>query len=295
MGDKSRDAGRFVPYRKVMAKMSVGLVPEYEEPGVYVERGYPRVMGSAACPYGYRGELRAGWVDDLSAWGEARAVGRGQFTVFSAGSHRLTEVAESSQVIWLVMPLAWYMQWQFPKRITRWLLQGRWCCSRRTTWSRPWMKMMLCRWAADMGKADADVRRIVMLEVEARLLGSRDGSAGNAAEPSADDATGSHAERLAGAFMAKHYREDLSVKRIAGGRRPAPQLRDAALSKRCGMGLWEYLTRLRIGPCPAAASNHRLEGPPDRDGERLQVARPAGSDEAFAKVGGYAARVPRSA
>jgi AraC family transcriptional regulator, melibiose operon regulatory protein len=230
-----------------MAKMSIGMVPEVKSLGFYVNRGYPRVMPSPHAHTDIEGNfVLAGSMTYLHG-GKLHTVGRGQFTVFWAGiPHRLIEVAEASQTIWLVLPLAWYMQWQLPERMTHWLLEGEMVLQPPDDLESAMDEMMLCRWAADMGQADADVRRIVMLEVEARLRRlARRVVQETAQEPSADDATGGHAERLA-AFMAQHYREDLSVGRIAEAVDLHPNYAMQLFRKRCGMGLWEYLTRLRI-------------------------------------------------
>ena len=85
-----------------------------------------------------------------------------------------------------------------------------------------------------------------MLEVEARLrrLGRRV-SCESGGAPAAQDATGRHVERLA-AFMAGHYRESLSVARITQAVGLHPNYAMQLFKQRCGMGMWEYLTRLRI-------------------------------------------------
>jgi transcriptional regulator GlxA family with amidase domain len=143
---------------------------------------------------------------------------------------------------WVVIPLAWYMQWQLPGRLTPAMLRGDMVITPR----EPADDLVMPRWAADFSRTDLDMHRILMLEVEARFRRlARTIRRDDPQHPSLDDATSSHAQQLA-AFMASHYRESLTVARIAAAADLHPNYAMTFFKQRCGLSIWEYLTRLRI-------------------------------------------------
>jgi AraC family transcriptional regulator, melibiose operon regulatory protein len=227
--------------------LAVDIAPDIKSLGFWVRRGRPAAMPTPHAHTDIEANyLLAGSLTYLHG-GKLCTIKPGEFALFWAGiPHRLTEMQDNCQIIWLVLPLAWYMQWQLPEVMTQQLLRGEMVCPVPSDLESAMDEMLFCRWAEDLSRPDRDIRRIVVLEAEARLRRlARQVSGGTLQQPSADDATGSHAQRLA-AFMTQHYREDLSTTRIAAAAGLHPNYAMQLFRKRCGMSLWEYLTRLRI-------------------------------------------------
>ena len=230
-----------------MPRLDVDIAMDVKSLGFYVSRGLPRLMRSPHAHTDIEGNfLLSGSLSYLHG-GRTYTIRPGRLTLFWAGiPHRLTEVEARSQIIWLVLPLAWYMQWQLPEAVTQKLLCGEMISAGDCGIDSAMDEMLLSRWVSDLSKTDVDIRRIVMLEVEARVRRLAREVAGAAPQrPSADDATGSHAERLA-AYMAQHYREDLSVKTITESTGLHPNYAMQLFKNCAGMGMWEYLMQLRI-------------------------------------------------
>lgn len=231
----------------------VNMEADVRSLGFYANRGRPRPMPAPHAHTDIEGNyLLSGSMTYLHG-GRLYSIRPGDFTIFWAGiPHRLTEVEDGCEIIWLVLPLAWYMQWQLPESLTQRLLSGDMVGSAGEGAggrnSSAMDRLLLSRWSEDLSRTDPDIRRIVMLEVEARFRRiARELMRGTTQtqQPSADDATGTHAERLA-AFMAQHYQQDLSVGTIAQAVDLHPNYAMQLFKKRCGMGMWEYLMQLRI-------------------------------------------------
>lgn len=229
-----------------MPRANVELASDVKSLGFYVSRGKPPRMLRPHAHTDIEGNfLLAGGMTYLHG-GRRYSLEPGRLTLFWAGiPHRLTQSQENCQVIWLVLPLAWYMQWQLPEAMTQAMLRGEMVMQAADDLESAMDEMTLCRWATDLDRPDADIRRIIMLEVEARVRRFARSMVHESQQPSSDDATGDHTQRLA-AFMAQHYRESLSVARITQAVDLHPNYAMQLFRKQCGMSLWDYLTRLRI-------------------------------------------------
>lgn len=176
----------------------------------------------------------------------------GRLGVFWAGMpHRLVEAQPGTQLVWVTVPLAWILQWSLDERFTHRLLAGELL---REPSDEPQSGTLdgalLRRWAADFRHgASAEAGRIAMLECEARLrrlaLAS---SPGPPARPDgiADAAGSEPVERMA-RYVGLHFREPLSVADVAAAVGLQTNYAMQLFKRRCGMTVWEYLTRLRVG------------------------------------------------
>jgi len=170
----------------------------------------------------------------------------GRLAVFWAGiPHVLINSDAKTECIWVTLPLAWFMQWQMAEPMVRRLLSGEIMFEPKESAEQTEFDLaLLSRWARDMQSASADWRRVVLLEVEARLRRLALGLAQHGA-PAADAPAGSALERVT-AFIGRHYRESLSIARIAREAGLHPNYLMQLFKRNCGMGLWEYVQRLRI-------------------------------------------------
>ena len=172
-----------------------------------------------------RGELR------YFFGGRFERVEPGTLALFWAGvPHQLVATAPRTEMVWVTVPLAWVMQWKLSETFRQRLLTGEFV-------RQPLDAGLLTGWAADFPK----LRDIVLLEVEARVR--RIGAA--RATPSRRVVAGDVIERVTH-VIGERYAEELTVADIAGVVKLHPNYLMRVFKDRCGMSLWEYVTRLRV-------------------------------------------------
>ncbi len=172
-----------------------------------------------------RGELR------YFFGGRFESVTPGTLALFWAGiPHQLVRAAPRTEMVWVTVPLAWFMQWKVPERFRQRLLSGEFV-------RQAVEPALLIGWAADPPK----LREIVLLEVEARVrrIGATE------AAPSRRATGGDALERVT-RVIGERYTEELTVAEIAGAVQLHPNYLMRVFKHRCGMSLWEYVTRLRV-------------------------------------------------
>lgn len=171
--------------------------------------------------------------------GRLTTIHSGELALFWAGiPHQLIDLARATEVIWVTIPLAWVLQWRGTERLRQRLLAGDLLIE---PVGRD--RVLIERWAADYASGTADLQEIVALEVEARIRRlSR--TAWPAARGRAAVA-GTLLER-ATRVIGERYTENLTVADVAAAVEVHPQYLMRAFKAQCGMGLWEYVLRLRV-------------------------------------------------
>lgn len=190
--------------------------------------------------------------------GRFHEVTEAHLAVFWAGlPHRLVAVAPGTRYLCMTLPLAWFLGWNIDTVFTGRLLQGDLLQEVAEELAMV-DQAVFSRWAVDLGTRRADLRRVVLLEVEARLrrLALSASSAKDVQESVSSSrgkreimgemsSRGRQMERMAD-FVARHFRDPLTVGEIAEAVRLNPQYAMTAFKDGCDMTLWEYLTRLRV-------------------------------------------------
>jgi AraC-like DNA-binding protein len=161
--------------------------------------------------------------------------------------HVLLECDPDAECTWITIPLAWFLAWEPAGTLTRRLLEGEIIVDPDPSSSKEDLAAH-ARWVLDMASADPDLYRAAMLEVEARIR--RLAHAVARASPLADAARApgaarAPAQRIA-SFVGEHYQEDLSVEDIAEAVGLHAGYAMSSFKQSCGMGIWDYLTRLRV-------------------------------------------------
>lgn len=188
-------------------------------------------------------------------------------TVFwAARPHGPIEAERGWQSRGIHVPLPWVLQWKLPAVLMRPVLAGQVLLD--PPGPRPVGDAELIRgWHELMRQDSEEARRVVLLEVEARLRRLALDLASRAPEEQSSGTTLPYSpgslgrfERMA-ALIATHFREPLTVEDIAQAvkMQPAPAMR---LFRKCsGMTIHEYLLRHRVGhaQCLLAAGDARLE------------------------------------
>lgn len=168
-----------------------------------------------------------------------------RLAVFWGGApHRLIETEKGTQCIWVTIPLGWALQWELPEHFLHRLLCGEILLESEKEIDSQFNIPVLERWVDDFQSADPIRRRIVLLEVEARLQRL----ALNYKCPIGNTPTkvtgGGQVERITN-YIGQNYTREMSVKEIAETVRLHPSYMMKLFRKSCGMSIWEYVLRLR--------------------------------------------------
>ncbi len=230
-----------------MARRDTSDVQFHDLGGLQCWRGRPGSMPAAHIHTDIEWNLiLEGSITYLLA-GRLQTIPRGRLAVLWAGvPHRLVERAPQTKMAWLTLPLPWFLDWQLDKSFTRHLLRGHLVLEPdASAFARD--DEMLARWATDLKDPSSESRRIVTMEVEARLrrLARAVGARAPSRAPSAPTDAG-HLERLARAIGERYREPDVSVQRLADTVGLHPNYAMNLFKRGSGMSLWEYLTRVRV-------------------------------------------------
>ncbi|HVU23029.1 MAG TPA: helix-turn-helix domain-containing protein [Opitutus sp.] len=181
--------------------------------------------------------LRRGRVAFLLG-GARHVLEAGRLAAFWGGvPHQTLPPGVEGDGIWLTLPLAWLLQWRLPGGVTDRLLAGE-----LIQMDIPAAHVE--RWLVDFDSGRDDRRRALQLELEACLLRvASDPPSRARRRPELRNA--SQIERIIG-HLAAHYREPLTVGDIARAVRLHPKYLMRLFKRHCRIGVWEYLTRLRV-------------------------------------------------
>lgn len=212
-----------------------------------------------------------------------------RLALFWAGiPHRTLSFAPGQRFLYIQLPIAWFLNYGVAPTLVSELLSGGVAVAPDDELSSL-DAALLERWRGDGASGDAARRRAALLEIEARLHRFT-GTARWAAVP---DAAGSPVERAA-LLVTQRFQEELTVAGIAAAVGVHPEYLMPAFRKRCGLSVWDYVTRLRV------AHGQRLLLTGDATVERIALECGFGSRGNFFKVfkrvlgetpGGYRARL----
>jgi AraC-like DNA-binding protein len=215
--------------------------------GFKVWRGFPRAMIESHAHTELEWNFLLSGSMRYFIGGRFYEIQAGRLAVFWAGiPHVLREIGAGTECIWVTLPLAWFMQWRISGPVSRRLLSGEILFEPEgATGQTEWDRTLLSHWVENMRSASADWRRVVMLEAEARLRRLAL-ALDRHTSPLAPGTPAGPALARVTAFIGCHYREDLSIAQIAGHAGLHPNYLMQLFKRSCGMGLWEYVLRLRI-------------------------------------------------
>lgn len=171
----------------------------------------------------------------------------GGFAVFwGAMPHKLIAIERGSQSHWLTVPLAWFLQWDLPAPLAS-VLKGA-LLREPDSKTAPAELERFKQWHADLASPAPERRKVVLLEVEARLRRLAQTLAATRAprrSPAVAAGVEGRVERLS-VFVAAHYREPLRVAEIAAAAGLNPEYATTLFRRTLGLSLVEYLTEHRI-------------------------------------------------
>lgn len=158
--------------------------------------------------------------------------------------HQALAPGITGEGVWLTVPLAWFLQWRLPHDLPHRLLTGTIAQSVPLAGERA----MFERWVEDFASGEPARRRVLLLELEARLHRLALEQPARRSRPRAvrsAEAGRDQIERITH-FLAAHYREPLAVQTIADAVGLHPKYLMRVFKQQCRLGVWEYLTRLRL-------------------------------------------------
>jgi AraC family transcriptional regulator, melibiose operon regulatory protein len=159
---------------------------------------------------------------------------------WAAIPHRLVNLERNTRVIWLTLPLSQFLRWQLPKQFVNTLLYGKILQSSTGTSISDFDAVQ--RWLHTL-KLSADHERVMLLELEARLLRLALELPTQTAQENKH--TPGRAAELA-AFIAEHYQETISARDIAKAVGLNANYAATLFREGFGLTLTEYLTSHRI-------------------------------------------------
>jgi AraC family transcriptional regulator, melibiose operon regulatory protein len=180
----------------------------------------------------------------------------GQMALFWATvPHQLMLVEERTILHWLTIPFATFLRWQLPDMLTRQVICGKFVTDPEEgdAARRQANQVLFRQWYADLQQNSPEHRKIVLLEVEARLhrlalsMSMQDGEAAQQESSRSPLPVGepSNVERLA-CFIAEHYTEPLSVEQIAQTVHLHPNYVMSLFRRSFGMSIIDYITQYRV-------------------------------------------------
>ena len=177
-------------------------------------------------------------------------VEAGRMSLFWAAiPHQIINVGDETNYYVATVPLAWFLQWNLPARLVEPILHGRVVCEMRSNESRRDVETF-GRWQRDLARTTQAKRRVVLLEIEARLLRLAmalpvERAPWRSKTPSMESPALSKAEEIA-CFLAKNYQRPLSAAEVGKAVRLHPNYAMNLFKKVFTITLTEYLTQHRL-------------------------------------------------
>ena len=187
--------------------------------------------------------------------GAVAAMEPRRMAVFWGGvPHCILSPAAPTEMIWMTIPLNSFLQWQLPPRLVSRLFGGEVVAAAPNEMDR----LLVEQWLGDFQSHQEDRRKASLLEIEARFhrlaretaaQPARSRAAARSASRSRAAVTGSsglqHVERITD-YIARHYKEPLSVDGIAGALKLHGKYLMRLFKRHSRMSVWEYVTRMRL-------------------------------------------------
>lgn len=180
-------------------------------------------------------------------------VGAGRLVAFwSAIPHQIVQVSSDAEYYVLTIPLTCFLQYSLPESFTQLVLDGQ-VLVEPAVCSKGDLEMIE-RWIQDLRLPQPSRVRIVMLEVEARLLRFADNLAAAQALCPANqhkvlpvcDSNSADRIRQMLSFIAQNFTEQITVEHIGKSAGLHPNYAMSLFRKTIGTTLVHYVTRLRV-------------------------------------------------
>lgn len=192
--------------------------------------------------------LEKGTVGNLIG-GELVRFHAGRLAVFwGAVPHAPVEITPGATINWLTIPFSWFLEWQLPQVFTEAMLKGKTLIERDDKGGSSDLALFY-RWHRDLRSGSADLRKVVLLECEARLRRlvrtATIVPAGKVRTSEAEQGSSGHVEQMI-RFIATHYTEPLRVADVAAHTDLHSNYAAVLFRRSCGISLLNYVKEHRI-------------------------------------------------
>jgi AraC-like DNA-binding protein len=196
--------------------------------------------------------LQSGWVTYLLGGRKVR-IEAGRLHIFWAAiPHQIIDYGDEPDYFVATIPFAWFLQCKLPERLVQPLLHGEVMGEPRDDRGR-FDYELFSQWERDLAEKQDESKRLVLLEMEARLLRlargfppqSADGAPSHARKTGLTEGALSKVEQMA-CYIAQNYLNKLSVETIGREVGLHPNYAMSLFQSAFGTTLIEYLTHHRI-------------------------------------------------
>jgi AraC-like DNA-binding protein len=156
--------------------------------------------------------------------------------------HHVEQVDPSTEFMVLHVPLCTLLRWSLGTSFMRKILAGEVIVDPS---SPAWDTELTQRWVNDLSGADPVLRRTCEIEIEARLRRLAH-SRQHRTAPRMMERTQRNKVEAITAFLADHYRDELSTAQVGAAVGLHPNYAMSLFRRECGMSIWQYLIRLRL-------------------------------------------------
>lgn len=197
--------------------------------------------------------LTEGWVSYLLGGQKVRIEG-GQMGVFWAAiPHQILGFSPGINYFVVTIPFAWFLQCQLPDAFVQRLLRGEVICQKLGANRMRHDQELFAQWEEDLAEPDDEARRVVMLEMEARLrrmIGALPAVRASS-RPRRGRPAGLHGSALSkveqmACLIARRYKEQLTAAEIGREMGLHPNYAMGLFKKAFGTTLIDYLTHHRV-------------------------------------------------
>lgn len=179
-------------------------------------------------------------------------VGAGRLVAFwSAIPHQIVGGSSNAEFYAMTLPLTWFLQLRLPEEFTHQILEGQVLVEPQASAKGDYE--MFDQWIEDLQSPQPGCDRIVMLEVEARLLRFAGGLTVQASGPSKKhksspvcDSGSADRIRQMLSFIAQNYTDQITVELIGKSAGLHPNYAMNLFRKTFGTTLVSYITRYRV-------------------------------------------------
>lgn len=177
-------------------------------------------------------------------------VSAGRLAVFwAAVPHRIARREEPTTFYWLTLPLAWFLQWSLPEPLVHSVLHGEVVISPEDG-PAEYDRTLFQRWHADLEAGSEERRKVLLLELEARLRRlavsvDESRSIPGCLRARLDERTLGNVERMT-RYIAEHYAEPVRVSDVASAVGLHPNYALTLFRRALGMSVVDYVTQHRV-------------------------------------------------
>lgn len=245
-------SGEYFLFSKLMISFDASR-PDFAPYGFTCERWTPRLMERPDRHNEIELNLLTSGSLTYLLGGNKVIIGSGRLAVFWAAiPHQIVATTDEAEYYVATIPLVWFLQSQFPGRFVHSILQAH-VVLEPDPLSGPADEQRFEQWVRDFLTAQPIPKRIVLLEMKARLLrlalGMPQRKTCRRKRPSPQFLLGpgalTRAEQMA-CFIARHYTEPITAGEIGSSAKLHPNYAMVLFRKTFGMTMIDYVTQHRI-------------------------------------------------